>query len=247
MVETTATGTRIAGLYAIADLPAPAGISDLDYASALLGARPEGLGPNVLQLRAKSATHVERCQILQQLAPHTARAGVLLIVNDDIAAALAIAGVDGLHIGQEDLSSGSSKQRAEELREIRQRAADLGRELLIGLSTHDLEQVRRANELPIDYLGFGPVFPTRSKVGADPSVGLNVLHRACELSERPLVAIGGLDDQSAIAARKSGAAAVALISALRGATPAQIRARVLALSDLLLATDHGSTSSHGAS
>ncbi|HFE43916.1 MAG TPA: thiamine phosphate synthase, partial [Nannocystis exedens] len=109
------------------------------------------------------------------------------------------------------------------------------------------EQVRRANELPIDYLGFGPVFPTRSKVGADPSVGLDKLHRACELSERPLVAIGGLDDQSAIAARRTGADAVALISALRRPSIAQIRARVLALSDLLLATDHGSASSHGTS
>ena len=247
MVETTATGARIAGLYPIADLPAPAGISDLDYASALLGARPGGSGPCMLQLRAKSATHVERCQILQQLALRTARAGVLLIVNDDIAAALAIAGVDGLHVGQEDLRSDSLGQRTEELREIRQRAADLGRELLIGLSTHDLEQIRRANELPIDYLGFGPVFPTRSKVGADPSVGLDKLHRACELSERPLVAIGGLDDQSAIAARRTGADAVALISALRRPSIAQIRARVLALSDLLLATDHGSASSHGTS
>ncbi len=237
MVETTSAVTRIAGLYAIADLPAPAGISTLDYASALLGARPEGPGPSVLQLRAKTATHEQRCEILQELAPRTARAGVLLIVNDDIAAALAITGVNGLHIGQHDLCSGSHRQRAEELRAIRQRAANQGRKLLLGLSTHNLEQVRQANALPVDYLGFGPVFPTRSKVGADPSVGLAELRRASELSNRPLVAIGGLDERRAVAARSSGAAAIALISALRGPTTAQIRSRVLALSDLLLATD----------
>ncbi len=237
MVETTATGTRLAGLYPIADLPAPAGISALDYASALLGALPEGSGPCMLQLRAKTMSHRKRCEILQDLAPRTAQAGVLLIVNDDIAAALAISGVDGLHIGQEDLGRGSLRQRAQVLHAIRQRAADQGRELLLGLSTHNLEQVREASELPVDYLAFGPIFPTQSKTGAEPSVGLAKLRRASELCDRPLVAIGGLDDQSAIAARRSGADIVALISALRRPRIAQIRARVLALSDLLFATD----------
>ena len=81
--------TALVGLYAIADLPAPAGLDPLDYAVALLGARPAGPGPAYLQLRAKRETHDARRRLLAALAPRCRAAGTLLIVNDDVEAALA--------------------------------------------------------------------------------------------------------------------------------------------------------------
>ncbi len=258
MGEATSPSTRIAGLYAIADLPAPAGLGAIDYASALLGALPQGPGPCALQLRAKGADHAERMQLLRELVPHCRRAGALLIANDDVEAALTVPGVDGVHIGQEDLvdlggpdhldglddrdelerelSDRSFSARLGRVEGIRRRAAESGRELVIGLSTHTLEQISEAARLPVDYIGFGPIFPTSTKVGADPSVGLAMLRRACALSPHPVVAIGGLHDRSASAALEAGAAAVALISALRRPSIGAIRARTLALCDLLLTT-----------
>ena len=240
MAEATTAAARISGLYAIADLPPPAGISAVDYATALLGVRAgdrAGAGPSVLQLRAKSASPDERASLLRALVPRCAAAGVLLIVNDDVDAALATVGVDGVHLGQEDLGVGSFAERRRRLDAIRRRAGELHRApLLIGLSTHTLEQVREANDLPVDYLGFGPIFPTTSKRGADPAVGLASVSAAVALCDRPLVAIGGLDADRAKAASKAGASAVALIGALRGSSQAQIRSRVLALSDMLFAT-----------
>jgi len=244
MAEATITGqlSRLSGLYAIADLPPPAGITAQDYVSGLLGERPRGNGPNTLQLRAKSASHRERCDLVLQLAPLCTAAGVLLIVNDDIDAALVTPAVDGVHIGQEDLGEGSASERRARIVAIRDATSTstVGRTLpmLIGLSTHSLEQVREAVELPVDYIGFGPIFPTTSKRCADPTVGLASLQAAAQLCKKPIVAIGGLNPARAVAALQAGASTVALISALRGSTCAQIRSKTLALSDMLLVTDH---------
>ena len=137
-------------------------ILDLD----LLGARsPAGMasllvasGVRMVQLRAKNATDgslVETArEILAVCRPH----GVPLVVNDrpDVAR---IVGAAGVHVGQDDLSP----------REVR---AVLGEGAIVGLSTHDLDQVRAAEGEPVDYVAFGPVFPTRTKQGADPVVGL---------------------------------------------------------------------------
>ncbi|MCA9661845.1 MAG: thiamine phosphate synthase [Myxococcales bacterium] len=228
--------TALVGLYAIADLPAPAGLDPLDYAVALLGARPAGPGPAYLQLRAKRETHDARRRLLAALAPRCRAAGTLLIVNDDVEAALAEPGVDGLHLGQEDLGEGDVAARRAALEALRERAAGRPRPLLIGLSTHSLAQVDEAAALPVDYIGFGPIFATATKENADPVVGLEGLAGAASRSPRPVVAIGGLDRRSALAARQAGAAAVALISALRAPTIAATRSLAAELSDMLVRT-----------
>jgi thiamine-phosphate pyrophosphorylase len=226
----------LVGLYAIADLPAPAGLDALDYAVALLGERPAGPGPAYLQLRAKRASHDERRRLLVALAPRCRAAGTLLIVNDDVEAALAEPDVDGLHLGQEDLGAGALADRRAALAALRERAAARPRPLLIGLSTHTLAQVDEAAALPVDYIGFGPIFATATKENADPAVGLEGLARAASRSPWPVVAIGGLDRRRALAARQAGAAAVALISALRSSTIAATRSLVAELSDMLVRT-----------
>ncbi|MCB9566776.1 MAG: thiamine phosphate synthase [Myxococcales bacterium] len=239
MVTATARPDRLAGLYAIADLPHPAGLDPVALALALLGERPRGgPGPAALQLRAKRASTAERLAWLAALAPACRDAGVLLVINDDVDAALASDAADALHIGQEDLGEGGFARRRARLQELRERAAGRGRSLQIGLSTHGVDQVREALALEVDYIGFGPIFATRSKERPDPTVGLEGLTAAAALvrGALPIIAIGGLDEARAVAAIRAGASGAALISALHRADASATRAAAAALGDLLVRT-----------
>jgi thiamine-phosphate pyrophosphorylase len=174
-----------------------------------------------VQLRAKSATTGERVRMLEAMAPLTRAANVPLVVNDDLDAALVAA--DGVHLGQHDPG-------ADDLDTVRQAAAKAGRMgLLVGVSTHDREQLLRALEQRPDYVAMGPVAPTRSKANPDPVVGFEGLLEACRLTTRPLVAIGGLDRETGAEAIGLGAHAVAIISALVADTPEAIRERARSL------------------
>ncbi len=214
------------GLYAILNLPHPSGLDPIRITALLLERGPAEAPLAALQLRWKRATSEQRAALLERLAPRCAAAAVPLIVNDDIAAAQEAAPDIGLHLGHEDLQAlcnrrGRAAGRA--LLELRERVRGP-----LGLSTHTAQQVRAAQTLPLDYLGFGPVFSTRSKHNPDPEVGLAGLRAACRESQLPVVAIGGLDPVRGAAALAAGATAVAMISALAGEDAADIRARLRA-------------------
>ena len=123
---------------------------------------------------------------------------VTFVVNDraDVAALLGA----GLHLGQEDLPPAAARRLVG----------------MIGYSTHNREQMRAANEEPVDYHALGPIFATASKENPDPVVGLEGLREVARLSTRPLVAIGGITLDSATAVIEAGAQSVAVIGALRG-------------------------------
>jgi thiamine-phosphate pyrophosphorylase len=120
----------------------------------------------------------------------------LVIVNDrpDVARALRALGCDGVHVGQDDAAP----------RAVR---AFLGSELLIGLSTHDARQVAAAQDEPVDYLGFGPVFPSATK-GYAQGRGPEYAWAAAEASILPVFAIGGIDVTNAQELDNVGRAAV---------------------------------------
>jgi len=213
---------RVAGLYAILDLPHPHGANPVELARAFV----EG-GASSIQLRAKRASHEDRLAILRAIAPLCQADGVSLWVNDDIAAAEAILAADpsrhlGVHLGQSDLAALGP---APALRIRRLREARLG----VGISTHTLDQVEAALALGPDYLGFGPVFATHTKRDAEPVVGLELLARACARADVPVVAIGGIGLDAFESVKKAGAAAIAVIGALIADTPEQTRARCHAL------------------
>jgi len=131
-------------------------------------------------------------------------AGAALVVNDRIDVALA-AGADGVHLGQTDLS-------------LRAAQAVVRGRLWIGISTHTLDQVRIACAGGADYLGFGPIFHTRTKVDADPVQGVTGLRAACAVAGgTPVVAIGGITAADAQAVHGAGGAAVCAISAVNDA------------------------------
>ena len=129
-------------------------------------------------------------------APHKLK----LIMNDRADLCLA-AEYDGVHVGQDDLSPESAR-----------RIVGAGRWL--GVSTHNPEQVRVADQTSADYLAIGPVFATASKANPDPLVGLAGVERARELTRKPLVAIGGITRQNCRSVIQAGADSVAVISDL---------------------------------
>jgi len=224
----------MAGLYAILDWPHAGGLDAASAARGLIGARPDGPGAKLLQLRDKRGDTSTRVALLERVAPVCRAAGVPLIVNDDSRAALARPGLaQGLHLGQDDLARlGPPESWAKRLAALRRRA---GSDFILGVSTHDLAQVRASAALPVDYIGFGPVLPTRSKARPGPSVGFDGLAAACAATRHPVVAIGGLDAAGAVRAAECGAAMVAMIGALVASDPLEVRARVVALATALAA------------
>jgi thiamine-phosphate pyrophosphorylase len=197
----------ICGFYAVLDR------DDAALARALVGEA------RVLQLRIKPGSAADAGELVR-LARMARRicddAGAALIVNDRVDVALA-ADADGVHLGQTDLPLAEARRIAPEL--------------WIGVSTHDLAQVRAACEAGADYLGFGPVFATTTKSNPDPVQGLDALRAAVAAAGgRPVVAIGGITaaQAQAVEVYRTGAHAICAISAVNGARDPREAARQLA-------------------
>ena len=198
----------IAGLYGIVDLP-PAPEAG---AAARLGTALADGGARVLQLRMKGATAAAMLRPLDELGPLRRDRGLVLIVNDRLDVALA-AGADGVHLGQDDLPLAAARALAPD-------------GFVIGVSTHDEAQARIAVDGGASYIGFGPCFPTRTKLNPDPVVGLDRLARVCRLP-LPVVAIGGIGLDTVADVVRAGAAAAAVISAVNGAPDVVAAARLV--------------------
>ena len=157
-------------------------------------------GASLIQLRDKEASGRELLEQAMACLKLTRKAGATLIINDRVDVALT-AEADGVHLGQDDLS-------VEEAREI------LGKDKIIGVSTHSISQFRAALETSADYIAIGPIYPTLTKENPAPVVGLELIHEARKLTDRPLVAIGGVNHARAPEVIAAGADCVAVISAL---------------------------------
>lgn len=175
-------------------------------------------GAGMIQLREKNIddrTHLARARDLREI---TRSAGAVFIVNDrpDIAR---LVQADGVHLGQDDLP-------IQEARRI------LGPDALIGVSTHDIEQVRRAVLEGADYLGVGPCFPSQTKDFAA-FAGLDFVKAACAETSLPAYAIGGIAAENIDQVRTAGARRIAVSHAICAA--ADPRAAVRGLRAALLA------------
>ena len=199
-------------LYAILD---PTLIKDplVEFAAQLSEA-----GVELMQLRDKRASARKIYAESRALAERFAGSGVRLILNDrpDIAAMI---GAGGVHVGQEDLPVEAAR-------------AICGSGCWVGVSTHNLAQLREANQTSADYIAVGPIFPTATKENPDPVVGLDFLRFAREETRKPLVAIGGITIQSAADVFRAGADSVAVVRDLLEAPSPSGRAReYLAIAD----------------
>jgi thiamine-phosphate pyrophosphorylase len=156
-------------------------------------------GVTLIQYRNKSGDARVMLEQARELKRHVGGA-VKLIMNDRADLCL-VAEFDGVHVGQDDLLP-------ESVRGI------IGSDRWLGVSTHNVEQLRQADRTSADYLAIGPVFSTSSKERPDPVVGLEGVRRARELTRKPLVAIGGITRANAASVIEAGAYSVAVISDL---------------------------------
>ena len=156
-------------------------------------------GATILQFRHKGFFSREVFAQLERVAELCRDAGVLFVVNDraDLAALTNAA----LHLGQDDLTPAAAHRV-------------VGAKTLIGFSTHNEAQLRAAAAEPANYLALGPIFGTSSKQNPDPVVGLAELRRLRPLTDRPLVAIGGITRANAQSVLAAGADSVAIIGDL---------------------------------
>jgi thiamine-phosphate pyrophosphorylase len=179
------------------------GIIDLGYVEASDAARAveqmiEG-GVDLIQLRGKNKSIDELTDLAAELHELTAKSSVPLIVNDHAKIAGRVP-VEGVHVGQDDDSVGVARQKA-------------ARDLLIGKSTHTLEQARAAQREGADYIGFGPIFATPTKPDYVP-IGLADISRVHAEVTLPIFCIGGINIDNLQSVIEAGAKRVVMVSAL---------------------------------
>jgi thiamine-phosphate pyrophosphorylase len=198
---------RLPAFYPILDTEVAArhGVDPVFAAAGILEA-----GAQVLQFRHKGFLSREIFEQMGRIAALCRDARVLFVVNDR--ADLAVLMGAALHLGQDDLPPTAARRVT-------------GPETLIGFSTHNERQLRAAQSEPVDYLALGPIFGTASKDNPDPTVGLEELRRLRTLTERPLVAIGGITRDNARDVLAAGAGSLSVIGDLFPAN-GNVRARV---------------------
>lgn len=157
-------------------------------------------GATVIQIRDKDTPAGELLADMQRCVEYAARFGITILVNDRCDLAL-VSGADGVHLGQDDLPPSAARRV-------------MGRRSILGFSTHTPAQVGASTSLPIQYIGFGPVFSTSTKANPSPVTGLAGLRRACRISTHPVVAIGGVGLDQVRSVLGAGAASAAVVSAL---------------------------------
>jgi len=158
-------------------------------------------GVRWLQLRDKDATTRDLAALARRLLARARAAGGLLIVNDRLDVALAV-GAHGVHLGQDDLPAADARR--------------LAPGLVIGVSTHSVEQARQAGGDGADYVALGSIYPTGTKPRFE-LVGVEALRRVRPHVTGPLVAIGGITAERVPELLAAGADGVAVISAVGAA------------------------------
>lgn len=168
-------------------------------------------GAEIVQLREKDRTSAELRAIGGEIAALCKRTGTLFIVNDDPALARAL-DADGVHLGREDLARWP----------VAKARAAIGPGKLIGLSATTLDEVRSADAADVDYIGFGPVFPTAVKDGC---AGIDAVPGVLSVTAKPVVFIGGIDLSNIDRILASGARTVAVIRGVIAADDIEAAAR----------------------
>jgi thiamine-phosphate pyrophosphorylase len=184
-----------------------AGRSNLEVLEAVIRG-----GAKIIQLREKDYSTSDLYQLALRFREITARAEVLLIINDRMDIALAVE-ADGVHLGQDDLPLSMAR--------------NLAPELLIGISTHSLEEALEAERNGADYINIGPIFPTKTKTGAEFSLGPEVIDVIRGKIEIPFTVMGGINESNMQAVVDRGACRVAMVTAITQASDIAAAVRTL--------------------
>ena len=170
------------------------GRTDLEVLAGLISG-----GARIVQLREKDLGEGDFFRLAELFRERTAKAGMLLIINDRVDVALAV-GADGVHLGQEDLPVPAARRIAPEL--------------LIGASTHNLREALRAQEEGADYVNIGPIFSTGTKEGVKEFLGPEAISRIAPHLEIPFSVMGGINRSNIKRVLDAGARKIAVVTAL---------------------------------
>ena len=157
-------------------------------------------GVKIVQLRMKHAAREDILREAREMRRVTQGTETLFIVNDDPALA-AEAEADGVHVGQDDMPPVEVRAKFPQLK-------------VVGLSTHNLDQVRASWDQPIDYIGVGPVYATPTKDIPDPTLGPEMAGRMIAAARVPAVAIGGINAETLSPVLAAGARNFAVVRAV---------------------------------
>jgi thiamine-phosphate pyrophosphorylase len=176
------------GLYVITDNKK---VENVEFAKKVIAG-----GGKIIQLREKDKA--KAVEIGRKLKILTEKNGVILIINDwpDVAKTI---NADGVHLGQKDMPIHKARKL-------------LGRNKIIGVSTHNVKEALEAEQKGADYIGIGPIYKTKKK-NCNP-VGLKIIEEVKKKIHIPFVAIGGINDDNIDEVLAAGAKNIAMISAI---------------------------------
>jgi thiamine-phosphate pyrophosphorylase len=174
-------------------------------------------GARIIQLREKEMPARELYELAEKFREVTSRAGVLLIINDRVDLALAV-DADGVHLGQGDLPIPAARRIAPDL--------------ILGASTHSLEQALEAEKLGADYINIGPIFPTETKGSLTTFLGPDAISEIGPQVNIPFTVMGGINSDNLDEVLAAGATRIAMVTAVTMAediarTTKEIRKRIL--------------------
>ena len=184
-----------------------AGRTNLDVLRAVIDG-----GARIVQLREKECSTRALYQSAERFREETARAGVLLIINDRIDVALAV-GADGVHLGQDDLPIAAARR--------------LAPHLLLGASTHSREEAMRAQKEGADYVNIGPIFPTSTKEGISKFLGPEAIANIRSALTIPFTVMGGITASNLDLVLQQGARRIAMVTAITLAPDMAATVRIL--------------------
>lgn len=157
-------------------------------------------GVKIIQYREKEASAEQMLEEAKEIKKLCQKNNVIFLVNDRIDIALA-ADADGVHLGQDDA-------RYETARKL------LGKNKIIGLTTHNVKESVEAERLGADYIGLSPIFPTSTKDDAGKACGTEMIALVKKYVKIPIVAIGGINESNIGQVLGAGAKNMAIISAI---------------------------------
>ncbi len=199
---------KLPRIYPITDVRI-SGISHAEQVKRLIAG-----GASLIQLREKHLSPRDFYKAAADAIEIARPLGVKIIINDRVDIAFTLK-ADGVHLGQDDMPPDMAR-------------SILGNNSVIGFSTHTVEQARNALKFQIDYVAFGPIFPTKSKADPDDAVGLNGLRDVRKIiGDLPLVAIGGINEENMRSVIESGSDSAAMIGSVVS-DPMKIGARMSA-------------------
>ena len=196
-----------AGLYFVTSQVLSAGRTT----QAIVAAALDG-GVRLIQLREKEMPLGDYVRLAHEIRLLTAKAGALLIINDRVDVALAV-GADGVHLGQDDFPIPDARR--------------LAPDLIIGASTHSIEEAERAQREGASYINIGPIYPTGTKVWEGAFLGLEGLRSIAAVARVPFTVMGGIKKVHIPGLVSAGARTIALVTAVTAAPNPESAAREL--------------------